>query len=418
MQTSLNSPLRVALFTDTFHEANGVATLSRQLAEFAQSRELPFLVARGGEQTILTRDGSLETLELKRGVASFRIDKSLYCDPLLMRHRQFVKNRLLAFKPDLVHITGPGDLGFLGLWAAHVLRVPLVASWHTNLHEYLARRLDRLLNLTPQKVRNSASSALERQSLRGLLRFYRAARFILAPNKPLVDLLHAKTGRPAFLMAHGVDLAGYTPTPRAGNGHHPFRIGYVGRLTTEKNVRFLVELERRLMAAGEHNFKFLIVGEGGQQKWLRKHLRSAEIPGVLRGKELAAAYSRMDAFVFPSRTDTFGLVILEAMASGVPVILAPETGERVGIEDGVSGFLSRDFAASLRRLMHNQPLRLDMGSAARAFANANSWHMVFEKLYRTYAQGLTSEKRRQTASDCEWSNSDSPVLRSEALEEQ
>jgi glycosyltransferase involved in cell wall biosynthesis len=103
----------------------------------------------------------------------------------------------------------------------------------------------------------------------------------------------------------------------------------------------------------------------------------------------------MDAFVFPSRTDTFGLVILEAMASGVPVILAPETGERVGIEDGVSGFLSEDFAVSLQRLMHDLPLRLAMSGAARKLANRKSWHVVFEQLYRTYAEGLTIEDRGQ-----------------------
>ena len=77
------------------------------------------------------------------------------------------------------------------------------------------------------------------------------------------------------------------------------------------------------------------------------------MPGVLRGAELAAAYQRMDCFVFPSLTDTFGLVILEAMASGVPVILSPETGARVGVQDGVSGLLSQDFTASLQRLMHD-----------------------------------------------------------------
>jgi phosphatidylinositol alpha 1,6-mannosyltransferase len=395
LETSLNSPPRVALFTDTFHEANGVATLSRHLAGFARARGLPFLVVHGGRQNSLTRDGSLETLELKRGAATFPLDKSLYCDPLLTRHKQFVIDHLLTFKPDLVHITGPGDLGFLGLWVAHILRVPLAASWHTNLHEYLSRRLDRVLHLVPEKLRDRASSAVERQSLRGLLRFYRTARFVLAPNKTLVDLLHTKTGRPAFLMAHGVDLTGYCPVPHDSNGNRPFCIGYVGRLTTEKNVRLFVDLERKLLAAGEQNYKFLIVGEGGQQKWLRKHLRSAEIPGVLRGKELASAYSHMDAFVFPSRTDTFGLVTLEAMACGVPVILAPETGEHIGIEDGVSGFLSEDFAASLRHLMHDHPLRLAMSGAARELANRKSWHLVFEQLYRTYAEGLTIEDRER-----------------------
>jgi phosphatidylinositol alpha 1,6-mannosyltransferase len=396
-----NSPLRVALFTDSFHEANGVATLSRQLTEFAQARELPFLAAYGGGQTRVTQVGSLATVELKRGPAAFPLDKNLYCDPLLSRHKQFVIHQLLAFKPDLIHITGPGDLGFLGLLVAHILHIPLVASWHTNLHEYLARRLNRILAAAPRKLRERASLTVERESLRGLLRFYRTARFVLAPNQSMVDLLHARTGKPAFLMRHGVDLAKYSaPSPGSHTGR-PFCIGYVGRLTTEKNVRFFMELERTLLAAGQQNFTFLIVGEGGQQKWMQRHLRNAEFAGVLRGADLAAAYGRMDAFVFPSLTDTFGLVILEAMASGIPVIVAPETGQRVGIEDGVSGFLSQDFGISLLRLMRNHSQLTCMSGAARKFACEHSWQSVFEQLYRTYADGLSADARmrllRETA---------------------
>ncbi len=394
MLTTLKPPLRVALFTDTFFEANGVATLSRHLADFAKDNGFPFLVVRGGKQTSLTRNGCVETLELKRGAASFPVDKSLYCDPLLMRYRQFVVDQLAAFKPDLVHITGPGDLGFLGLSVSHILHVPLVASWHTNLHEYLSRRLDRLLRFLPKKVRDSASALVERESLRGLLRFYKTARFTLAPNEMLVNLLETRNNRPAFLMPHGVDLSQYAPSKNA-DCRRPFCIGYVGRLTTEKNIRFLVELDRKLAAAGETDYRFLIVGEGGQQGWLKKNLPGAEIPGVLRGQELADAYKQMDAFVFPSLTDTFGLVILEAMASGVPVVLSPETGMRVGIRDGISGFLSCDFTASLKRLMHNRELRLEMGKAARKFANTQSWNGVFESLYQTYSEGITiSDKQR------------------------
>lgn len=368
--------------------------MSRHLAEFAQHRDLPFLVVCGGEQTSLTRDGSLEILELKRGAAAFRLDKNLYCDPLLMRHRQLVINQLVAFKPDLVHITGPGDLGFLGLWAAHSLKVPMVASWHTNLHEYLSLRLNRTFIPIPQELCDRMARVVERQSLRGLVRFYRTARFVLAPNQAMIDLLKVRTGKPAFLMEHGVDPDEFRPGLHASNGNRPFCIGYVGRLTTEKNVRVFVDLERELLAAGEQDYKFLLVGEGGQHRWLRKHLQKAELPGVLRGEDLAAAYRRMDVFVFPSRTDTFGLVILEAMASGVPVILAPETGRRIGIQDHVSGFLSDNFPMSIRCLMHDPGLREAMSSAARQFANGRCWQSVFERLYRTYAEGLTGCKRQ------------------------
>ncbi len=342
----------------------------------------------GGQRTEFTRDGCLETLKLKRGPATFPLDQSLFFDPVLTRHKRVVLDCLRSFNPDLVHITGPGDLGFFGLWASHALHIPLVASWHTNLHEYLARRLHHALNRLPHKLRNQVAGEAERQGLRGLMRFYRTARFVLAPNQMQVDLLHSTIGKPAFLMPHGVDLDEYRPMLRDKIADKPFCIGYVGRLTTEKNVRSFVELERKLVTAGERNFKFLIVGDGSQQKWLQKNLEHAEMTGVLRGPDLAAAYARMDAFVFPSQTDTFGLVILEAMASGVPVILSPETGRHVGIEDGISGFLSVDFAASVQCLMHSPALRGSMSSAARKFADANSWDVVFEQLYRAYMEGL------------------------------
>lgn len=382
----------MALFTDSFQETNGVATLSRHLSEFARACRLPFLVVYGDQQTSHTQDGTLETLRLKRGPAAFPLDKGLYCDPFLTRHKQYVIDQLAAFKPDLVHITGPGDVGLLGLWVARSLGIPLVASWHTNLHEYLGRRLERVFQLAPHGMRDSVSRVIEQQSLRGLLRLYRMANFVLAPNQTMVDLLHARTGRPAFLMAHGVDTNGYCPAAPARGGEQPFCIGYVGRLTTEKNVRLFVEIEQELLAAGEQNYKFLIVGDGGQQDWLRKHLQRAEMAGVLRGKDLAEAYGRMDVFVFPSRTDTFGLVILEAMASGVPVLLARETGERAGVEDGVSGLFCEDFAASLQRLMHDPGLRLTMSCAARKFAGNNSWQRAFEQLYGTYAEGLSIKR--------------------------
>ena len=381
---------RVALFTDTFNEANGVATLSRHLVQFARNRQLPFLAVYGGNETRYRKDGCVEMLELRRGAASFPVDKTLYFDPFLTRHKQLVLERLQAFKPDLVHLTGPGDIGFLAVLLAHTQQLVSVASWHTNLHEYLARRLDRLVHFAPEAVRTGMAQVVEKQTLRALVRFYKSARFVLAPNQEMVDLLRERNGRPAFLMRHGVDLTQYSTAARPRR-EEPFCIGYVGRLTTEKNVRRLAEMERTLQAAGERNYKFLIVGEGGQQEWLAGNLRNVEMTGVLRGDELAAAYQQMDAFVFPSLTDTFGLVILEAMASGVPVLLSPEAGERVGVKDGVSGFLSQDFTAGLRRLMHDPELSEAMGRAARQFALSQSWDGVFEDLYETYAEGWRRE---------------------------
>ena len=383
-------PLRVAFFTDSFREANGVATLSREFAAFAQSQQLPFLCVHNGAETRALQHESVTTLELKRGPMAFPVDQGLYCDPFLSRFKSWVTDQLGCFGPDLVHITGPGDMGILGFWVAHSLRVPLVASWHTNLHEYAARRLERFFHFLPEPWRERVSHTAERQSLRACLSFYGLARFTLAPNQTMVHLLEERIRRPAFLMAHGVDPEVFSPSRRTRQGGS-FCIGYVGRLTPEKNVRFMAKLEQNLLAAGQRDFNFMVVGEGGDKEWLRKNLRSGQFPGTLHGDALAEAFADMDVFVFPSRTDTFGLVLLEAMASGVPVVVSPETGMNAGVQHGVSGFHSADLDSvtqSVLHLMNSEAVRREMGAAAREFGRSKTWSSAFEQLYGTYAEGL------------------------------
>jgi phosphatidylinositol alpha 1,6-mannosyltransferase len=346
----------------------------------------------------LTHGEYLTRFELKRGFASFRLDHDLFCDPLLSRHKNRVLEAIRPFQPDLIQITGPGDMGIMGLWMAHLLQVPLVASWHTNLHEYAARRLEKSLSYLPGGWRQKFSGLVERQSLRACMWFYGYGRFTLAPNPSMVNLLKERTGRPSFDMPHGVDTGVYTPRRRKDRGG-PFRLGYVGRVTPEKSVRLLADLEQELIAAGKRNFRLVVVGDGSERDWLRRHLRFGELPGVLRGEALADAFAGMDAFVFPSGTDTFGLVLLEAMASGVPVVVRPETAARVGIVDGVTGFQAADlkgFTQSVIRLMENETLHQDMGLAARAFACSQSWDGVFDQIYRIYETGLEMIGRRPT----------------------
>jgi glycosyltransferase involved in cell wall biosynthesis len=386
----LTPPVRVALFTDCFSEANGVATLSQEFAAFARRRQLPFLCVHSSPQTRVTQAQSFTTLELKRGPAAFPLDHDLYCDPLLSRYKKWVTERVRLFRADLVHITAPGDIGILGLWVAHSLRVPLVASWHTNLHEYASRRLNKLFSFLPRAWREAVCHTAEAQSLRASVRFYGLARFLLAPNETMVHLLHERTGKPAYLMAHGVDTELFSPR-RRNRRSGPFCIGYVGRLTPEKDVRLFVDLEQRLLAAGQRNFRFVMIGEGNERDWLRKNLRLGETPGILRSEDLAKAFADMDVFVFPSQTDTFGLVLLEAMASGVPVVVSPRTGARVGIRDGVTGFHAEDldsFTKSVLCLMNSEGLQQRMSSAARLFASSHAWEGAFEQLYRAYQLGL------------------------------
>jgi phosphatidylinositol alpha 1,6-mannosyltransferase len=389
----LKPPLRVVLFADSFHEANGVATLSRELTTFAEHQQLPFCCVHAGAERRASCRGSVTTLELNRGWASFPLDKDLMCDPLLSRHRTWVIDQLKEFRPDLIHITGPGDFGVLGLWVAKSLGIPRVASWHTNLHEYASQRLQKAFWFLPRGLRGSIGATAEKQSLNAAMRFYRLAHFILAPNQEMVDQLRRRTQRPAYLMAHGVDTARFSPAWRKRtNG--PFSIGYVGRLTPEKNLRWFRELERELLAAGQRDFRLVLVGDGSEREWLKRNLQFGDLPGVLRGDSLVTAFADMDIFVFPSRTDTFGLVILEAMASGVPVVVSPEAGARVQVQNGVAGFLAEDFTESVLQLMRNDALRHRMGAAARRLAGSRDWATVFEDLYQTYDAALKTEDVR------------------------
>lgn len=385
--TSRPEERRIAFFTDSFHETNGVGTLSREYLSYARASGIPFFCAYGGTETKLTRDESVEELQLRRGPLSFAVDADVMCDPALVRHRDFTVDNLKAFRPDLVHITGPGDVSVLGMWAAKLVGVPVVASWHTNLHDYAARRLESLFRPVMCGPLHRLCAQAREGAMRALTKYYRVAHFIAAPNEDSVDLLARATQRPSFLMAHGVNTALFNPERRRPPDD-AFRIGYVGRLSPEKSVRALVDLERSLLASGERDFRIVVVGDGSEREWLRGHLTQADFLGVLRGEALAEAFANFDAFVFPSVTDTFGLVILEAMASGVPVLMTPEAGERAGVQDGVDGVLARDHAPGVRRLMHCRQTRRLMGAAARDHACERAWRGVFDHLQGLYAEGL------------------------------
>ena len=120
----------------------------------------------------------------------------------------------------------------------------------------------------------------------------------MGPNRELIELLEKATGKPCFLMARGVDTELFHPSRRNRHGW-PFTVGYVGRLTVEKNVEMLVDVEERLQEVGLPHYQFLIVGQGSSESFLRTHLKKAIFTGVLRGEELARAYANMDVFLFP-----------------------------------------------------------------------------------------------------------------------
>lgn len=381
---------RVAFLTDTYHEVNGVALTSRQLAEFARRRNYPFLCAYGGDKDLRERNGSVTHVQLQRGPLAFHLDKGLRHDPLLWRYARELSAAISNFGADLIHITSPGDVGEMGLVLAYQLKIPLVISWHTNFQEFGARRLERMLHWVPASIREPLCRLSERHILTAMIQFYSFGRVLFAPNDELVNMLEERTGLPTFPMKRGIDTALFTPARRTVNDG-VFRLGYVGRITPEKSVRFLVDLEHALLGLGLRNFRFLVVGDGSERDWLRKNLRNADLPGVLLGEKLAEAYANMDLFVFPSKTDTFGNVIQEAMASGAPCVVTDKGGPKFIIKEGVTGFSAATDAEFVERtveLMTSRELHSSMSEAARAQARRASWDAVFDEVYAAYDYAL------------------------------
>lgn len=399
--TAAHTP-RIAYFPDSFHEVNGVAHTSRHFEAFARRRNLPFLCVRAGDRaTAFIEDANVWTLELPRGFLSFALEKDLRFDPAFLRHIPLIGEVLDRFKPDLIHITGPSEVGMLGARLAYEMGLPLAASWHTNVHEYLARRSDWFLKLFPRQ------SVVTEQTIEGLTlataaKFYSMAQALFAPNRELCALLNRITKRPCHLMPRGVDAGLFHPAKRSRSADDRDHVlGFVGRLSIEKNVALLAQVQEELEAmggvpgdrssspgcVGHKSFRFLIVGHGGEEGWLRERLPRAEFAGVLRGEELSTAYANMDLLVFPSHTDTFGNVVLEALASGVPAIVTPDGGPKTIVRDGVTGRIAADadFAAAVAGVLGNPQQHAEMRLAARDHALTMSWDSVFEGVYAGYA---------------------------------
>jgi len=388
-------PPRVAYFPDSFHEVNGVAHTSRHFEAFARRRNLPFLCVRAGDRgQALTEEGNVWTLELPRGFLSFALEKDLRYDPAFLRHVPLMGETLKRFRPDLIHITGPSELGMLGAGLAHHYKLPLAASWHTNVHEYLARRSSWFLRMLPQRQSVVASQRIEDLTMQVASILYARARVLFAPNRDLCNLLERKTKRPCHLMPRGVDAELFNPSKRRREPEdREFALGYVGRLSVEKNVALLAQVQQELEKLGQTNFRLLIVGHGAEESWLRERLPRAEFTGVLKGEALATAYANMDLFVFPSHTDTFGNVVLEALASGVPAIVTPDGGPCTIVKDGETGRIARDseFAAAVAEVLGDGVKLAHMREAARAYAVTASWDTVFEGLYWAYENILSRQ---------------------------
>ena len=402
----MKKPLRVAFFPDSFLEVNGVAMTSQRLVGYAKRNGYPFLCIHAGAKTEISHDESVTYLSLKRSPIALPMDEDLKYDPLFQRHTNRVLRELLKFQPDVLHITGLNDVSIIGAYLAWKLKIPMIGSWHTNLHEFAARRLTRMFRFLPEKTVAKMTGFVERKIMDGAVLYYKMPKIILAPNQELVDRLGKGTKREARLMIRGVDSDKFSPERRTISDGI-FRLGFVGRLRVEKNVRLLADLEKKLLENGKTNFRFLIVGEGNEREWLEKNLQNAEFTGFLDGEQLAEAYANMDVFVFPSDTDTFGNVVQEANASGVPSIVTNLGGPKFIVQPNKTGFIAEnldDFVKYSIDLMDSPEKLAIMKRNSREFALSRSWDAVFESVYDAYQTAVESRKNQIESGQTELKN--------------
>ena len=282
---------------------------------------------------------------------------------------------------DLVHVTAPGPAGIAATLLGRVTGVPQLASYHTELAAYAGMR--------------SGNDGIEALARIGLGAFYGAPKVVLSPS-PSADASlvglgteQARIGR----WERGVDLARFDPA-KADRSAYPgeIKVLYAGRLTHEKGVELLAESFLRAHRA-DPRLHLLLAGGGPEEDWLRARLgEHATFLGWLGGEDLARAYASADIFLFASTTDTYGQVIVEAAASGLPVVAVAEGGPAALIENRHTGLLCRPdpdhLAGALLQLAAAPLLRNHLGAAAAHAARGRSWERSMEQLGAGYRLAL------------------------------
>lgn len=371
--------MRIALFTDTYpQDVNGVARTLGMLVGHAAHH--------GHEVALVTPRVSAERAEgssLHRQLPGIPIP--IYPELQLARGLDGEgRRRLREFAPQVVHVATESTVGFSGRTWAQRHGVPLITSFHTNFPAYL---------------RGYGMGALEPLVWRYLRWFHARSRVTLCPSQATLEDLRSHGFHDRIrIWSRGVDTDLFTPARRSAEARHRLAPGaqrillYVGRLAAEKRVDVVMEAFRTVRHRVGPGIALVFVGDGPQAGTLRARApEGVHFTGFLRGLELAEAYAAADVFVFPSETETFGNVCLEALASGVPAVVADRGGVRETVIPGRTGVRVppgdvQGFAEACARLLGDERERRRLAMGAREEALARRWDAVLDGVLDTYAE--------------------------------
>lgn len=279
---------------------------------------------------------------------------------LTLRPRRHVRERIRAFEPHALHIATEGPLGFAARWLARAEGRPFTTSYHTQFPQYLRKRWPIPLRWSYAAVRW----------------FHDAAERCMVSTPTMEGELRAQGLTRLARWRRGVDTDLFRPRDKALLAlPRPLAV-YVGRVAVEKNVEAFLEMP---WEGGK-----LVIGDGPALARLKARHPQAHYTGYLFGEVLAAHLAAADVMVFPSRTDTFGLVNLEAMACGVPVAAYPVTGPIDVIQDGRTGALDEDLARAARRALDLDPRH------CRAAAQTMGWESCTRQFESNLAFGAVA----------------------------
>jgi glycosyltransferase involved in cell wall biosynthesis len=372
--------LRIGHFTDTFNEVNGVALTLKMESQIASKHHKNMkIITCGPENTDpgvanFTPIGVFELPEYP--------GLKLYYPPLLE-----MVNYCYEQEFTHIHSATPGPLGLAALAISRILKIPIYGTYHTALPQYTS-------NLT-------GDFAMEEIMWRYIIWYYHQMDAVYVPSRATGKELESRgmDKNKIVFYPRGIDVKRFHPSKR--NGFFQSRLGlnkedrkllYVGRVSKEKNLPFLVEAFKKLTEIRER-VHLVIVGDGPYLEEMRKELGDypASFTGYLSGEDLAQAYASSDIFVFPSTTDTFGNVVLEAQASGIPVIVTNEGGPQENLMPGKTGFIipahdKEAFINAVLSLLDNPGRMGKMRKEARQYMKERSFDTSFLALWDTYRE--------------------------------
>jgi glycosyltransferase involved in cell wall biosynthesis len=364
--------MRIALFTETFlPKVDGIVTRLRHTVEHLQ---------RNGDQVLIfSPDYGLREYKGARVYGVSGMPLPWYPELKMAFPRPAIGHELEQFQPDIIHVVNPAILGLGGIYYAKAMQVPLVASYHTHLPQYLHHYGWGILEGFLWELLKSAHNQAELN---------------LCTSTAMVQELTNHGIERVDLWQRGVDTETFHPSlaseemrSRLSQGHpkSPLLL-YIGRLGAEKEIERIKPVLEAIP-----NARLALVGDGPNRLALEQHFAGTptNFVGYLGGKELASAYASADAFIFPSRTETLGLVLLEAMAAGCPVVAARSGGIPDIVTDGANGYLfeptdEQGAIAATVRLLSHQNERESLRQNARREAERWGWAAATRQLQNYY----------------------------------